>query len=101
MVTKNNCYFNDDVVKVDLERLVNKIFKLLPMRENNEDWQKQLNSVLIELYGLNEMFGDQLQVLILLSKLEGLSHINDFMTYRVTVFNAITLLTNIINKIND
>jgi len=38
MVTKNNCYFNDDVVKVDLERLVNKIFKLLPMRENNEDW---------------------------------------------------------------
>jgi hypothetical protein len=26
------------------------------MRENNEDWQKQLNTVIIEIAGMNEVF---------------------------------------------
>jgi len=33
------------------------------MRENEEDWQKQLDSVLVELRGLHVMFGDQLDFL--------------------------------------
>jgi hypothetical protein len=28
------------------------------MRENQEDWEKQLNTVLIEIAGLNEIFSD-------------------------------------------
>lgn len=96
----HNCSFNNDIVIKDLRRLINQIWKLLPMRENNEDWQKQLDSVLIELYGLHNIFGDQLNLLILLSKLEGLSQAKDFMVYRVTVFNAISLLTSLTNAIN-
>ena len=57
-------FVNSLVVK-DLRRLINQIWKLLPMRENQEDWQKQLNSVLVELRGLHAMFGDQLDFLIL------------------------------------
>lgn len=71
------------------------------MRENNEDWQKQLNSVLNELYGLQEMFGDQLKLLILLSRLEGLKTTSDFMTYRVTIFNCISSLAEEINQLNE
>ena len=67
------------------------------MRENNEDWQKQLDSVLVELYGLHKIFGDQLNLLILLSKLEGLPQAADFMIYRLTVFNAVSLLTSLAN----
>ena len=70
------------------------------MRENEEDWQKQLDSVLIELRGLHAMFGDQLDFLILLSKLEGLREEKNFYTYRVTVFNAISLLTELTNAIH-
>ena len=70
------------------------------MRENEEDWQKQLDSVLNELRGLSYMFGDQLDFLILLSKLEGLHAATNFMTYRVTVFSAISLLTEMTNAIN-
>ena len=70
------------------------------MRENEEDWQKQLDSVLIELRGLHIMFGDQLDFLILLSKLEGLYATKNFMTYRTSIFNSISLLTEMTNNIN-
>lgn len=95
MITVNNYYFTDDIVFKDLHRLINQTWKLLPMRENNEDWQKQLDIVLNELYGLQKMFGDQLNFLILLSKLEGLPIIENFMSYRVIVFSCISLLTEI------
>lgn len=93
----HNADFSDKVIVSDLRRLINQIWKLLPMRENNEDWQKQLNLVLIELYGLHAMFGDQLDFLILISKLEGLMQVINFDIYRTTVFSAITLLTDLAN----
>lgn len=95
-----NIEFNNLLVTQDLRRLINQIWKLLPMRENEEDWQKQLDSVLVELRGLSVMFGDQLNFLILLSKLEGLRDTQNFMTYRVVVFSAISLLTELTNSIN-
>lgn len=95
-----NVNFSNATITQDLRRLVNQIWKLLPMRENNEDWQKQLDSVLVELRGLHVMFGDQLDFLILLSKLEGLHEVEDFMIYRVTVFSMISLLTELANSID-
>ena len=95
-----NTEFNDAVIVSDLRRLINQIWKLLPMRENNEDWQKQLDIVLIELYGLHAMFGDQLDFLILISKLEGLREVINFDIYRTTVFSAIALLTELANTIH-
>ena len=91
--------FSNETLNKDLQRLVNQIWKLLPMRENNEDWQKQLGSVLNELYGLQAMFGDRLNFLVLLSKLEGLPQTIDFMTYRVAVFSSISLLTELANSL--
>lgn len=99
MIYKNIEFTNNIVVK-DLRRLINQIWKLLPMRENEEDWQKQLDSVLTELRGLHMMFGDQLNFLILLSKLEGLYATKNFMTYRTSIFSSISLLTDMTNNIN-
>ena len=101
VIQKTDQDFSNVIITKDLRRLINQIWKLLPMRENNEDWQKQLSSVLVELYGLSEMFGDQLPLLILLSKLEGLAQVKDFMVYRVTVFNSISLLTDLANSLDD
>jgi hypothetical protein len=41
------------------------------MREHEEDWLKQLDTVILEIAGLNEIFINP-QFLQLLSKLEGL-----------------------------
>ena len=62
------------------------------MREHEEDWEKQLNTVVIEIAGLHEIFSDP-HFLQLLSKLEGLKAIDiSFELYRKTIFECISLL---------
>ena len=64
------------------------------MREHKEDWEKQLDTVIIEIAGLNEIFIYEPQFLQILSKLEGLK-VNknlDFHIYRKTIFEIINLL---------
>lgn len=66
------------------------------MREHNEDWRKQLDTVTLEVVGLNEIFLSFPQFLQLLSKLEGLQKKDvEFDLYRKTVFEAINLLQEI------
>ena len=67
------------------------------MREHEEDWQKQLNTVILEIAGLNEIFMSP-QFLQLLSKLEGLrvQEVN-FELYRKTIFESISLVQELAN----
>ena len=84
-------------IQLNIKRLTNQLWKLIPMRENNEDWRKQLDTVTIEVVGLNEIFLAYPQFLQLLSKLEGLKESEDleFDLYRKTVFETINLLQEI------
>ena len=87
----------------DVNRLTNQIWKLIPMRENNEPWEAQLNTVIIEVAGLGQVFNSNPQLLILLSKLEGLlvkqdEKEIDFMIYRKTIFESITLLRELLGQ---
>lgn len=80
-------------IGVNVKRLTNQLWKLIPMRENEEDWQKQLDTVIIEITGINEILVLDNILLQLLSKLEGLRFVEtSFELYRKTVFEAITLL---------
>ena len=84
----------DSVIKSDINRLTNQLWKLIPMRENEEDWPNHLNYLIVELAGLNELCSNtDEKFLILLSKLKGLQ-IEDttFQVYRKTVFECISLL---------
>lgn len=67
------------------------------MRENEENWRKQLDTVTLEVVGLNEIFLSYPQFLQLLSKLEGLQKSEDveFDLYRKTIFESINLLQEI------
>lgn len=92
MVDKYNIGFDDEVVKKDVQRLTNQLWKLIPMREHDEDWFKQLDTVIIEIAGLNEIFMGPV-FLQLLSKLEGLKvKESNFELYRKTIFESISLL---------
>ena len=75
-------------------RLTNQLWKLIPMRENEEDWEKQLDTVTLELAGMNEILIINPTLMSLLSKLEGLRIQKDipFTLYRKTVFESISLL---------
>lgn len=74
-------------------RLTNQLWKLIPMKEHEEDWQKQLDTVVLEITGLKEIFILTPCLVSLLSKLEGLRVVEvPFTLYRKTVFESISLL---------
>ena len=84
--------FSKEDIDVNVRRLTNQLWKLIPMREHEEDWPKQLDTVIIEIAGLNEIFIHP-QFLQLLCKLEGLRvQETNFELYRKTVFECISLL---------
>lgn len=88
-----NINFDPAVIEKNIVRLINQLWKLIPMRENSEDWEKQLNTVIIEIAGLGQIFNQEPQFLQLVSKLEGLRVVEtDFNLYRKTVFESIGLL---------
>lgn len=90
--------FTDEAREKDNKRLINQLWKLIPMRENEEDWASQLNVIIEEIAGLAVIYRDKPESLILLSKLEGLTSevCNDFMVYRKTVFRCIELLGQVL-----
>ena len=84
----------DGAITADINRLTNQMWKLIPMRENKENWLGQLESLIVEVAGLNALANDtEEKFLILLSKLKGLE-VEDttFQVYRKTVFECISLL---------
>lgn len=96
-MTKYKFEMPNPVIVRNTNRLTNQLWKLIPMRENEENWQGQLDTVIIEITGLKEVLLLDQNYLILLSKLEGLKALNlDFMLYRRTVFEAISLLREIV-----
>ena len=84
----------EHIVQTNINRLTNQLWKLIPMRENEENWLAQLDTVIIELAGLSELSQtDDENFLILLSKLMGLKTAEvEFQVYRKTVFECISLL---------
>lgn len=84
--------FSQETIQKTIRRLTNQLWKLIPMRENDEDWYKQLQTVTLEIAGLNELFIGP-TFLQLLSKLEGLQIKEvSFELYRKTIFECINIL---------
>ena len=84
----------ESIVVSDVNRLTNQMWKLIPMRENQENWTAQLESLFIEVAGLVNLSSNKDEKsIILLSKLKGLIECETgFQTYRKTVFECISLL---------
>ena len=98
MIKINTKYGVIEDINIDkyFNSLVNKVFKLLPLKEENSDTlPKYINSLLVELCGANRLiqeFSSDSRYLTLISTIEGLNCINDFNTYRSEVFKCIDLI---------
>lgn len=73
-------------------RLVNQIYKMLPMFEKQEDWKKQLNTVILECKGYNYIFKDAPDLFIMIAKLNSLNEAEDHLSFRKTIFEIISIL---------
>ena len=92
METKYGMHVDEIDFELYLISLKNKIYKLLPLKEEKLEWDKYLNTILVELSGLNSLFPNQPLLLSLLSKLEGLYRLEDFMLYRRTIFECLNIV---------
>lgn len=99
MIIKYNISIKDEAVQNNLKRLTNQIYKLLPNREENIDWEKPLETIVVELAGMNLLLIDQHDILFpLLCKLEGLFTLTkeeDFFLFRRTIFECLSLINNL------
>ena len=99
MITKYNADINIDAIKVNLKRITNQVYKLLPSREEGSDWEKPLSTLLEELSGMDRLLVGQHEILFpLLCKLEGLfilTQEEDFFLFRRTIFECLSLINDL------
>ena len=101
MPNKYNIDFSKEEIRNEIIRLTNQLWKLIPMWENNEDWEKQLNTVILDIAGKDEIFLHDSHFLQLLSKLEGLRVEEvEFNIYRKTIFECINLINEVDRNAN-
>ena len=104
MRIKYDINISQAIIKNDIKRIINQIYKLLPMREQKNDWIKPLQTIIQQLVGMKRLFLDfyQEQFFILLCKLEGLMELKEeknFSLYRRTIFECLSLLGEIKNNV--
>lgn len=80
------------------EHLVNQVFKILPLMEENKDWRRYLEGLLIEINGLHDLLTD-VNFISILGKLNGLIQITEAQAkdghLKKTVFDTIELVKSI------
>lgn len=99
MIIKYGANIDNEAILVNLKRLTNQIFKLLPIREEGGDWEKPLETVMHELAGMDRLLiGQQNYLFTLLCKLESLFTLTqeeDFLAYRSNIFESLGLLSKL------
>lgn len=102
MILKYNLEIEENVIKANLKRITNQIYKLLPNREEGIDWETPLTTIMEELAGMDRLFTDQQESLFsILCKLEGLFTLTDekdFFLYRRTIFECLSLMNSIMQE---
>lgn len=99
MILKYNMYISERTFNNHIKRIVNQVYKLLPLREEGKNWIKPLETLTEELAGLQRLMDDQDQSFIMLmSKMEGLltlTQADQFDIYRRTIFECLGLLNDL------
>lgn len=102
MLVNHDIDINEKNIHRRIKKIINQIYKLLPMREEKEDWQKPLETIFEELRGMSSLLDIDDEFFGLLCKLEGLFDLTeetDFSLYRRSIFECLSILNSIDKKI--
>lgn len=79
-----------------INKKINQIYKLLPLYEDDKNWEEVLDNIIFEFEGLYqiESFDDETKTKILeiLAKLYGLKQYVSHKVFRKNIFDIITLI---------
>ena len=98
MVLKYDIEIDNSAIEVNLKRITNQIYKLLPVREEGGDWETPLQNLIYEIIGMKMLWIDQPRLFSLLCKMESLSALKDenqFFIFRRMIFECLSLLGDI------
>ena len=98
MVIKYNAEIQNEAIIKNIDRLTNQIFKLLPSREEGENWKVPLQNLIIEIAGMNKLLSDHVNLFSLLCKMEGLLDLDDekdFIQFRKVIFECLGLMNEL------
>lgn len=101
MVLTSGVQIDKEAVHFNIKRLINQVYKLLPMREEGRDWEKLLETLIEQLSGMKRLIVGQDDLFFsILCKMEGLfslTRYEDMGIYRRTILECLGLL-NSLNK---
>lgn len=93
---------DSSIVAANLHRMTGQVFRLLPAREEGQDWVKPLETLITELTGLFSLLPDLSSGLAVISKMEGLKKQGvdiEFNIYRRTIFECCTILSKLESQV--
>lgn len=100
MHIKYNIDIDNNAIEINLKRLTNQIYKLLPTWEEGLDWHKPLTTIIEEVAGISKLLLDHHKILFsLLCKLEGLfiyTQDKEFFLFRKTIFECLSLISELV-----
>lgn len=92
-----------DAVDNNLKRIINQVYKLLPLREEGKNWEKPLETLIEELAGMADLIEGQDELFFsILCKMKGLLSLTkefDMPTYRRTILELLSLLGELKNHV--
>lgn len=85
---------------INIKRIINQLYKLLPMREQGKDWKKPLETLIQELCGMKRLIeGQDSLFFMIICKMEGLFDLTDddkdMSLYRRIIFECLGLLNSL------
>ena len=85
-----------------LDKLVGKIFKILPLLEENPiNARKYLSSLTIELEGMTQNYCEDSYIVSTLFSLQGIKQCTDYNVCRKTVFDCLNNINNLKSKMKN
>jgi len=102
MYTTYDIEIDNQTILSILMKQQSKCFKLLPLYEEGEEWEKPLETLILEFLGMQGLFSNLEELVTLVYKLEGLKKLGkevDFFTYRRTIFECCSLIDKIKKQI--
>lgn len=104
MVIKYNIDIAGSAIIENINRIINQIFKLLPLREEGGDWATPLHNLILEVSGMGNLLNDQVILFSLLCKMEALTTLSneeDYLDFRKLIFECLGLLKQIKTTYQD
>ena len=98
--------FEQEVYHRYISYIKNQIYKILPLAEERGEWQKHLDTLMVELTGTHNVFLNTINFMSLVSKLETLKNVpefphslsldeikktKDFQLFRKTIFECMNI----------